>query len=210
MFGAGTTYNLSDDKCEEVLRAVVDEVDANKSLADIKTVVDTKLSMNINVDDVKTIATARGFSYPETISESVIISARSEVKEIAALLLRMCTSEEGAQLIASETHSTSPNTNNYENSRYEWVNSSRRILTNQYFWGLRPRATGRRKALGKDFADFFPLTGTFINLHIVDEGVTIYSSDGKFNKTGNESAYKTAAQAMQAAVYTDAENRNVW
>ena len=88
VFGAGTTYNKTDDECETILRAIIDEVDANKALADIKTAVDSKLSMDIQLADIETIAKARGYAYAETISSNIIISEKSPVKELSALLLR--------------------------------------------------------------------------------------------------------------------------
>lgn len=208
LFGAGTAYNKTEEECETILRAIIDEVDANKSLAEIKTAVDSKLSVNIAETDIQTVADARGYTYTETVQSGIYISARSEVKDIAALFLRMCASTEGGRLIASKTLSSNPFALGYETNRYEFVNQSRAITNNRYFKGLRPEASGYRASIDPNFINTLPYTGLYVNLKIVEENVTIYrmENDGSYTKTGDLTAYATAAQAMRKANYDDAKN----
>ena len=201
-----TKYNKSDDDCEKLLRAIIDEVDENKEIADIKTAIDAAFSMNIDTEDLKRVAEARGFAYPETISSSVIMSARSKNKDVAALFLRFYASEEAGRLVAEKTLSTSPFATDYENSRYEWVNSARKIMNNRYFWAERPQATGYRATLGSDFYYYFPLTSVFVNLTIVKDDITIYNPETLAKIKTNET-YRTAALALQKAIYDDAVTR---
>jgi ABC-type glycerol-3-phosphate transport system substrate-binding protein len=205
IFGSGTAYNKAEAECETILRAIIDEVDANKALADIKTAVDAKLSMSIAVEDIKAIAEARGYAYAETTSSNVIISEKSQVKDIAALLLRMCASTDGGALIAEKTYSMNPFVESYQNSRYEWVNGARNIVANQYFQSLRPASKGYRKSLGADFDNIFPYTGLYVNLKIIAQGVSIYNKT-TLQKTGAETIYSTSAQAMQKSIFEDARD----
>ena len=211
LFGANTQYGKTENECEVILRAIIDEVDANKSLADIKTAVDAKLSMNIALTDIEVVAKARGYAYAETVSSNVIISEKSPVKELAALLLRMCASTDGGALIAEKTYSMNPFVDSYQSSRYEWVNSARSIVANQYFQSIRPIATGYRKTLHSNFAELFPYTGVYVNLKIIAEGVSIYDEE-TLVKTGLETVYSTSAQAMQKAIFEDARDNynNAW
>lgn len=203
-------YFTSEEDCERLLRAIIDEVDENEEISAIKAVVDAEFSVSVDESDIEKVADARGFAYPETISSSVIISARSQVKDIAALFLRFCASEEGGRIIADKTLSTSPFCTSYESNRYEWVNSSRRIINNRYFWAKRPAATGYRRSLGASFVDFFPLTGTFVNIRIISDGVTIYNSE--LNKVKTNETYNAAAKALQKSIYEDARDnyKSVW
>lgn len=207
LFGAGTAYNKSEEDCEKILRAIIDEVDQNKSLADIKTAVDSQLSADIKAADIETVAKARGYTYTETVQSGIYINARSEVKEIAALFLRMCASNEGGQLIASKTLSSNPFALTYETNRYEFVNQSRAITNNQYFKGLRPEASGYRASIDPNFINTLPYTGLYVNIKIVEQDVTIYAEqNGAYVKTGDLTVYKTAAQAMQKANYDNAKD----
>lgn len=205
VFGAGTAYNKTEDESETILRAIIDEVDANKSLADIKTAVDAKLSMNIELADIERIAKARGYVYPESRTSCIIISEKSEVKDIAALFVRMCASNGGGNIIANKTYSSNPFSQEYETSRYEWVNSARSILSNRYFQSVYPEASGYRSNVHTNFSDVFPYTGLFVNLKIVAENVSIYNSK-TLVKIGTEATYTTAAQALQKKIYEDARD----
>ncbi len=207
LFGAGTSYNKSEEDCEKILRAIIDEVDANKEIADIKTAVSAK-GWDIQETDIQTVAAARGYTYTETVQSGIYVNASSEVKDLAALFLRMCASVEGGQLIASKTLSSNPFALSYESNRYEFVNQSRAITNNRYFKGLRPEASGYRASIHPNFINTLPHTGLYVNLKIIEEDVTIYKAenDGGYTKTGELAAYATAAQAMQKANYDDAKN----
>lgn len=206
LFGSGSDYNFDENKCEEVLRTIIDQVDENKSLEEIKSIVDEKYG-DIKLADVKTVAEARGFAYTETVQSGIYINARSEVKDIAALFLRMCASTEGGQLIAAKTLSSNPFALSYENNKYDFVNQTRKITNNQYFKGLRPEASGYRATIDPNFINMLPHTGLYINLKIVEKDVTIYTeSNGEYTKTGNLSTYITAAQALQKENYDSVKN----
>ena len=189
-------YNKTEAECETILRAIIDEVDANKALADIKTAVDAKLAMNIDIADIETIAKARGMVYSETVHSGAVINANSSMKDIAALLLRMCASEGAAQIFADEMYSSSPFASSYTNNRYEFVNSSRAIMSNRYQQGIRPEATGYRATLHADFTNLFPRTGLYVNLEIIAEGITTYNAETLVKIASND-VYATAAKALQ-------------
>ena len=210
LFGAGTAYNKSEDDCEKILRAIIDEVDANKELADIKTAVDAKFG-DIKLEDVQRVAEARGYTYPESVASGMYISARSEVKDIVALFLRMCASPEGGQLLSAKTFASNPYVTEYEESHYPWVTAARDIVSSRYFKGVRSDISGYRATIDPNFLDIFPLTGTYVNAKVAEEKVSMYDSDS-FAKTGTVEIYKTAAEAMQKRIYEDVRDNynNKW
>ena len=203
IFGAGTAYNKSEADCEAILRAIVDEVDLNKSVEEIKAVVDSEFSMNVSANDVQLIAEARGYTYTESNETGMYINAKSEVKEIAALFARMCCSEEGGRLIAENTYSSNPFATSYEASRFEFVNQTRALQTNRYFKGIRPIVKGYRATIAAEFTDLFPFTGTYLNLKIIEKNISIYNEE-TLAVVGTTAAYKSAAQTMQTSIYNDA------
>ena len=204
LFGAGTSYNESEENCEKILRAIIDEVDENKEIADIKTAVAAK-GWNINVEDIERVAYARGYTYPDSVESGMYISAKSEVKDIAALFLRMCASPEGGQLLSAKTYASNPYVTDYEESRYPWVTAARDIVASRYFQGVRSDPSGYRATIDTNFTHIFPLTGTFVNLKVAAQGVSMYDSKS-FAKTGTVEQYKTAAHAMQKAIYDDVKD----
>lgn len=209
VFGAGTAYNKSENDCESILRAIIDEVDENKTLEEIKTAVDAKCSTDLALDDIETIAKARGYVYPETQESAIIISDKSEVKDIAALFVRMCASNGGGKIIASKTYSSNPFAKEYEESRYEWVNSARRLLMNRYFQAVYPKASGYRTKIHANFLDVFPYTGLYVNLKIIAQNITVYNAE-TLEKVGSNDLYLNASDAMQQAIYDDANSYEQW
>ena len=185
-------------------------MDLNKNLADIKAVVDAKFSTDFALADIERIAEARGLVYTESSEVGVYVNARSEVKDLAALLLRFCASEEAGELLSAKMYSANPFCKTYDSHRYEWVNSARAIMSNQYMNGLYPEASGYKAELSKtvdtEFSKIFPYTGIYVNLKIIAEKVTIYDAE-TLVKTGTQTVYATAAQTMATAIYNDAVNR---
>ena len=210
VFGSGTSYNKSEADCDKILRAIIDEVDLNKDLAAIKSTVDAKFSMDFNINDIARIAEARGLVYTESIHGGIYINARSEIKDIAALLVRFCASEEAGELMSAKMYSSNPFCKTYDKNRYEWVNSARAIMSNRYMNGLDPTARGYKAELAAtkdtEFSKIFPYTGTYVNTKIIANNVTMYDAQTLVKK-GTEQLYATAAQTMADAIYNDAANR---
>ena len=211
VFGAGTAYNKSEEDCEKILRAIVDEVDLDKDIADIKAVVDAKFSMNIATADIETIAYARGYTYTESNESGMYINNGSKVKDIAALFVRMCASEDGAALISSKTLTSNPFLMEYESSRYDWVNQARKIVSSKYFQGIRTDVKGYRSTIDINFDNFFPYTGTYLNLRIIEQNVSMYDAETR-TKVGTEAAYVSAAKKLQENIYKDVKDNynNKW
>lgn len=213
VFGEGTVYNKSEDECETILRAIVDEVDLDKDIADIKTAVDSKLSMNIATADIETIAKARGYTYTESNESGMYINNSSKVKDIAALFVRMCASEEGGTLISENTLACNPFVSEYQTSRYDWVNQARKIVLSKYFQGIRTDVTGYRSTIDGNFTDFFPYTGTYLNLRIIEQGISMYDAETRTKLSGvTEAVYTSAAQTLQQNIYNDVSKNynNKW
>lgn len=217
VFGTGTAYNKSAADSEAILRAIVDEVDLNKSLAEIKAVIDEEFTMDVATEDIQIIAEARGYTNIENAESGMYINQSSEVKEIASLFVRMCCSQEGGALIAENTYSSNPFAIEYTTSRYKAVNQARALLTNQYFQGIRHAATGHRKQMANadlnnaGFINFFPSTGTYFNLRITEKGVSMYDEE-TFVKIGTTATYQSAAQELVTSIYNDLRDnaKYVW
>ena len=210
LFGAGTSYNKSEADCEKILRAIVDEVDANKEISAIKTALEGK-GYTIETADIERVAYARGYTYPESVESGMYISEKSDVKDIAALFLRMVASSEGGQLLSAKTYSSNPYVQTYEASHYPWVTAAREIVGSRYFQGVRSDISGYRATIDANFLDIFPYTGTYINAKVAEQKVSMYDPES-FALIGTTQVYKTAAANMQKAIYDDIKNNynNKW
>ena len=209
LFGEGTKYNKSEADCEKILRAIVDGADENKEVAAIKAEVDSKCSVNIDEADVQRVAEARGYTYVESVDSGMYINASSEIKDIVALFIRMCCSNEGGQLIASKVYSCNPFAQSYETSQYGFVNASRALQSNRYFKGVRPDISGHRATLDPNFTSIFPYTGTYVNIKIIALNKTMYDAE-TLVKEGTAKVYVDAAAEMQKNIYNDAKNNYKW
>ena len=208
LFGAGTSYNKSEEDCEKILRAIIDEVDLDKDIADIKTAVDAKFG-DIKAEDIQTVAKARGYTYVESVQSGIYINEQSEVKDLAALLVRFCCSPEGGALIATKTHGGNPFAQSYEKSMYEFVNQARSYQASKYFQGFRTEPKGYRTQVDKDFLDIFPSFGSKIHSKIVGKEITIYNPN-TYKKVAELSLYTTEAQAFHKDICDKVKTYTKW
>ncbi len=207
LFGAGTSYGFDEDKCESVLREIIDGADANKSVDDITAQVNAKLSVSLDKADVKTVCERRGYACCNNSLQSVaVVSSKSQVKDLCALFLRMWTSDEGASLIANTFNSCNPfNLSALSDSQIEWCRSTADIMSNRYFRQLVGIANGYRRENAAIY-NVFTLTGLRVHSYVLsNHRVTMYQ-DNTYNKTGNDSVYKNAAATMAEAIYAHAKN----
>ena len=209
LFGAGTSYNLSDEKCDEVLSLIAGLVDANKSIDEIIAEVKTALNVTISTEDAQRVATARGVYYTRGIEQTAYITKGALGKTPAEKLLRMMASEDFAETFSSLANANTPYTKTVNTkSDYKFVKQASAVAVNDYVNVISHHANGFRKDLN--------LTSIFITVsHIPqvistnDDLLSIYA-DGK--KSGNPlSVYATAAKAMQKSEYDNAKaNWSTW
>ncbi|MBQ7368616.1 MAG: extracellular solute-binding protein [Clostridia bacterium] len=204
MFGEGTKYGYTAEKCEQILCTVIDGVDANKEAATIKAEADAALSVSLDEADVlelcKRVALISGNSDPV----SAVISAKSEVQDIAALFLRMCASDDGASLIAHETLTANPFDRDalfdYDSA---WHQSTSKRLANRYMKQTPRLASGYRRQLG--LTAFTPYTGDRTGTKVLELELTRYD-DYKLTPVKDVSIYATAAKTLAETIYTNAKN----
>ena len=210
LFGAGTSYNKSEADCEKILRAIIDEVDEDKDIPAIKSAVEGK-GWKIETKDIERVAYARGYTYPESVESGMYISAKSEVKDITALFLRMVASPEGGQLLSAKTYASNPYVQTYEESHYPWVTAAREIVGSRYFQGVRSDISGYRGTIDPNFLDIFPYTGLYLNAKVAAQKISMYDPES-FALVGTVDVYKKAAANMQKAIYDDIKNNynNKW
>ncbi len=148
LFGATTSYGFDDEKCDIVLSSIVKYCDQGRLAAEIKTMVDSELSVNLNVEDVTTVCERRGYvrSNPGL---GIALSERSTKKDIATLFLRFCASQDGGRIFAEQSRSMSPYARNVNaNPNYAWTNSVYNILNNPYVVNLDSSVRGYRLSMG--------------------------------------------------------------
>ncbi|MBQ8837623.1 MAG: extracellular solute-binding protein [Clostridia bacterium] len=208
LFGSGTSYAFDDAKCEAVLTSIVEGADANMSVADIISKVNSELSVTIAEADVKTVCERRNYVFGNSQTSNVFVSVHSEVKDICALFLRMWASDEGASLIAHTMNSNNPfKLSALSDVNDNWQPNVTSIVTNQYMKQLPIYAMGYRREEAA-ISNAFTLTGLRVHSYVLqNHRVTIYK-EGSYKKEGDSSVYKAAAQKMAEDIYTDAKNYN--
>ena len=148
LFGAETDYKFNDAKCDDVLSLIVKYAQAGNTVEQIKTLVDTELSIDVAVADVKTVCERAGYVKSDP-GLGIAISEKSTKKEIAELFLRFCASQDGGKIFSEQSRSMSPYSKSVNaNDKYAWTNSVYNILNNPYAKNIRSSATGYRLRMG--------------------------------------------------------------
>lgn len=204
LFGAGTSYNLSAEKADDVLSLIAKCVDERKSIEQIISTVSSTLNITLDNADAQEVANARGLVYNRGVESACWINKGSEVKDIAALVLRMMASEDFAGSFARYANSATPygSIESMEND-YKFVQQALEIAANPYMKNIKGKPTGFRSELG--------LTNALAGINHIPSKITsgtitsIYDGKGGLTSGVDVSIYKTAATAMMNDAYNNAE-----
>ena len=203
VFGAGTDYNFDENKCEEVLSTIIGYADENKTVAEIKPLIDGKFAANFKEDDILRICKARGLTYKRSEGVGVFISEKSTKKEVAAEFLRFCASEDAGKIISEKTMNSSafaPSAN--AESEYQFMRAHSKITSNIYFKGFTSTVYGYRSTCG--FTTVFPYTGIYVQNHILNDKVTIYN-DNNYAVEETDKVYEDAASVLYGKIWDRAQ-----
>lgn len=207
LFGAGTSYNLSDEKCEELLSYAIGLVDAGKTAAEIVTDVQTNKNITLAVEDAEEIVFARGLYWSRGEEHGCYITKGSPKKDIAALLLRMMASEDCAKSIAELANATSAYTHTVQtDAKYEFVNQASYVKANANAYPvINGSVQGYRKKLQAGSGRMATISHEPSS--IAQKGLSVYDGDGHMLAGMDYSYYRQQAQIMQAADYATAQTR---
>lgn len=194
LFGTGTAYNLSEEKCDELLSYMVGLVDENKDIADI--IADVKANKGIEVSeaDAKEVARARGVTYSRGVEHVAYVTKGTPKKDIAALFLRMMSSDDFGGTFSRTANGTSPYSAQVNTtSPYKFVKNASKVPANKYFSlvSLFNGAKGYRRQL--NINSIFTTQNHIPDYISSKSTATIYNEDCSLN--GNSlNVYTTAAQ----------------
>lgn len=180
---------------DEVLSCAIEQVDAQKSVADIISAVQTAKGVTLTEMQVNTIIEARG-AYYEKADHSAYIVKGSPVADVAKLFLRMLASDEAAAIFNETAYASSPYAiSNTVDSEYAFVKGVASVVNNQYAWAVESGYTGLRK---KANIDMYSPYGVDIVLSMAstDKDINGLKTEIKNNIQNKWSDY------MKAAGYT--------
>ena len=210
-FGTGTVYAYDDAKCERILCAIIDGVDANKEVATITSEVNAALNVNLQETDVLSVCQNVGLVTGNSDIETAVISEKSTKKDICSLFFRMCASDDGASLIAHETLTANPfKLYALSDVDSKWHQQYMNLIQNRYMKQMPRVAEGYRHQLG--VTTLTPLTGDKLHTKILEYSVSIYN-DYTYKKEGAYTAYYEKAEDLLTNIYTNAKNQwetGVW
>jgi hypothetical protein len=153
LFGAGTSYNLSDDDCDELLSYVCKLVDEGKSVDEIIASVKKEKSITLAKADAEAVATARGICFSRGIEHLAFITKGCTKKDIAALVLRMMASDDYAETFMDKANGASPYAKGVSTtSEFNFVNQAKALSYNPHFRAINSRIYGTRfKVMSSDY-----------------------------------------------------------
>ena len=192
LFGSGTTYNFSDEKCEEVLRFVIDRFDSGDGEKEIISAAQEK-GWDLKSAEVNEIMAARGiYCARDQGGGNVFICEKSQNKDIAKLFLRMFASDDNAVLYHGETNGYTAFTKDFDkvgNNDNDYMESVKEVFQKLGAYGVWTNPTGLRLQIAQDV--LLPDSGLYVVQSVILEGITKYDEYG--NETGNNSVYAQAA-----------------
>lgn len=194
LFGAGSAYNLSDEKADEVLALIASLSDDSMDVADIVSAVSTQLGVNITEADALEVAKARNLYQSYGLDHMAYINKNAPAKDVAELVLRMMASDDFSKTFASLSNVNSPYTREANTeSQYEFVRSASKITFNKYAFMLPDTNwSGLRKKIRVNYDLPKHLN---IASDMLQEKLTIYySKNGASEKVGTWQTYKDAAE----------------
>ena len=153
LFGAGTSYGLSDGDCDDLLSYICKLVDENKTVDEIVALVGTEKGITLAKEDAQKVATARGICFSRGIEHLSFITKGSTKKNIAALFLRMIASKDFAETFMSRANGSSPYTMDIDTtSQYAFINQAQKLVSNVHFRAINSRIEGLRfKVMASDY-----------------------------------------------------------
>lgn len=214
LMGSGTTYNLSNETCEEILSYIIGMVDANKTIAEMISSVQTQFSVTLSEEVVEEIAAARGYAYTRGVEQIAVMNKNAPAKVPAALFLRMMASDDFAQTWLETANSAPLYSKDVDMSGVtnEFVKAAVNISLNDYHKAITgPRMlSGYRKELG--------LNSTFTHKNHIPSAIyeqfgsgknanSIFDGAGKKRTDVTLELYRTKAQAMQKTEYEFAQGK---
>ncbi|MBR3864150.1 MAG: hypothetical protein IKJ19_03405 [Clostridia bacterium] len=205
LFGAGTSYNLSDAKADELLSYIIGLVDENKSIEEIISAVQTNKDITLAQADAQEVARARGVSYSRGVEHIAYITKGTPKKEIAAKLLRMMASDDFGKTFTRLANGATPYyAEVITDSEYAFVNNSSKIPANNYFSLISARANGYRFQLLGTNAEFTSIAQGHIPNHVVTTlNAGVYKNG---EKIGSIDEYFTAATTLLNNEYQNVVN----
>ncbi len=207
LFGAGTSYQFDEAKCDKLLSAIIKLVDENKSIDEI--VAGVSSFGTIAKADVEEVAAARGVMYSRGTEHMAVITKNALGKDVAAKFLRMMASDDFAEIFSSLANATTPYMSKENTTtKYKFVNQSSKIAANRYKSLISHKATGLRKAVGLSSVI---TTQSHLPAYIATlkeaNIVSMYNADGTKKAGVTASVYSDAAKALQAAEHKSVSER---
>ncbi len=196
LMGAGTTYNLDDEKCDDILSHIAGMVDDNKEIAEIITAVKDEFDVTLDTAVVQEIATARGAVYQRGIEEVCYINKNATAKVPTELFLRMMASDDFAQTWLDCAYSTTAYASDMDlsNVPYDFVKEAAKISVNKYantvMGGV--DASGLRKKLG--------LGSILVNTAHIPSAISAGDIVSMYDMFGNRDTSKTLQVYRDAAI----------
>lgn len=210
LFGAGTAYNYDDEKCELVLTTILKYADENKLADEVETLVEAELSLQLESQDVLIVCQRRGYVKNSTFAE-LVVSEKSQKKDLAATFLRFCASTEAGEVFAQTSRVSSPYAmDSTAHNDIPFIASVNKIKSNPYFEQLHCVVNGYRKELG--LITTFPYMGDIFASKVYDTSVSKYDDDSLAMIKDN-SVYEIKAQELVSAMYQSAKSNienKVW
>ncbi len=208
LFGADTSYNFDDAKCDALLSAIIKLVDENKSIEEIAAAVATEYG-TIATKDLEEVAKARGVFYSRGVEHCAVITKNAIGKDVAAKFLRMMASDDFAAIFSEYANATTPYTDKAnETTQYKFVEQASKIAVNRYMSSIALKGRGFRKTLG--LSSFFTTVShlpAYIATLSESKIVSMYNADGTKKPNITADIYVDAARALQTSERNSLQSR---
>ena len=204
LFGAGTSYNMSEAACDELLSYIIGLADENTDIADIVVAVRQNKGIDIAEADAAEVARARGVSFSRGVEHIAYITKDTPKKDIASLFYRMMASDDFGRTFSELANGATPYyAEENTTSEYSFVRNASKITSNRYFSLISSGARGYRKLLN--------LNQMFTTQTHIPDYISSRNSASIFDTRGGMSGesvaiYATLARGLQTEEFNNVKN----
>ena len=194
------------DKHDAILSEICKYALDGKLAEDIEPLVESALSVELDLQDVTTVCERRGY-VPNSCSIGVVMNNNSTKKDLAATFLRFIASTDAGKVFAREAMTQSPYALKEKiDSEYQWFDGVNQMYTNPYFKQLKGDSVANSMKLAYGLTGYFPSLDYIFTIDISRKNVTKYDEyDLSILPGKSDAVYRVAADELCDFMVADAK-----
>ena len=209
LFGAGSSYNLSDVDADRLLSKIASLSDEDMDLDQIIAEVKSSLGIDVGEEDALEVCKARGIYFTYGLDHMAYITKGTPNKDICELVLRMMASDDFAYTFSEFANVNSPYSRvKNTSSKYEFVRQASKITVSQYAKLVEDVPwSGLREKIAGEMNQDLPKFSIQLVSNVQNGAITVFDGNGKRLPNTSLSVFDNAAHNLMIDNYNYVKNK---